>query len=192
MHQCNNFNVIFIADSKQLFILFSELEISFIFLSQQSVCWFVVVFRALSWEEARQQCLLQGTDLAEMNNIDEQRAFTKFLNNWRKLLPFTSCHLKGSRDYLQKNITIGSPIFCEFCAWDSINSIWLTYLLIQSSQFSFNFITGWKETQSKTLYAAVTVLTVLMFRLRNSILAGRPPQPAREVEVGVDRDEGPK
>ena len=43
------------------------------------------MFRALSWDEARQQCLLQGTDLAEMNNIDEQRAFTQFLNNWRKL-----------------------------------------------------------------------------------------------------------
>ena len=53
--------------------------------SSQSQSLLVVLFRALSWEEARQQCLLQGTDLAEMNTIDEQRAFTQFLNNWRKL-----------------------------------------------------------------------------------------------------------
>ena len=49
-----------------------------------TVVHFLLVFRALSWEEARQQCLLQGTDLAEMNSIEEQRAVTEFLNNWRE------------------------------------------------------------------------------------------------------------
>ena len=44
--------------------------------------------RALTWEEARQQCLLQGSDLAEMNDIDEQRVVTEFLNNGRKHFAF--------------------------------------------------------------------------------------------------------
>ena len=72
MHQCNNFNVISIVDRKQLSVLI------YFFLIKLLLC------RALRWEEARQQCLVQGTDLAEMNSIEEQRALTEYLNNWRE------------------------------------------------------------------------------------------------------------
>jgi hypothetical protein len=40
--------------------------------------------RALGWEEARQQCLLQSSDLAEMNTLEEQEIFVKYLNAWSK------------------------------------------------------------------------------------------------------------
>jgi hypothetical protein len=40
------------------------------------------MFRALGWEEARQQCLLQSSDLAEMNTLEEQEIFVKYLNAW--------------------------------------------------------------------------------------------------------------
>ena len=43
-----------------------------------------VLFRATSWEEARDECLSQGADLAEMNNIQEHRAVNQFLNDWRE------------------------------------------------------------------------------------------------------------
>ena len=38
--------------------------------------------RALSWAAARQHCVGQGTELAEMNSLQEQRAVTSFLNSW--------------------------------------------------------------------------------------------------------------
>ena len=38
--------------------------------------------RALSWAAARQHCVGQGTELAEMNTMQEQRAVTSFLNSW--------------------------------------------------------------------------------------------------------------
>ena len=38
--------------------------------------------RALSWAQARQHCVGQGTELAEMNSLQEQRAVTSFLNSW--------------------------------------------------------------------------------------------------------------
>ena len=43
-----------------------------------------VLFRATSWEKARDECLSQGADLAEMNNIQEHRAVNQFLNDWRE------------------------------------------------------------------------------------------------------------
>jgi len=51
-------------------------------------CYQVITDQALTWEEARQQCLLQGSDLAEMNDIDEQRVVTEFLNNGHYGVPF--------------------------------------------------------------------------------------------------------
>ena len=43
-----------------------------------------ILSSATSWEEGRQQCLLQGADLAEMNDIEEQEQFTNYINEWRK------------------------------------------------------------------------------------------------------------
>merc|ERR1712227_1181930 len=60
-------------------------------------CYLVVTDQALSWEEARQQCLLQGTDLAEMNTIEEQRHMTRFLNNWHYGIPFWLGGQKNAR-----------------------------------------------------------------------------------------------
>merc|ERR1712054_454659 len=51
-------------------------------------CYQVITDQALTWEEARQQCLLQGSDLAEMNDIEEQRVVTEFLNNGHYGVPF--------------------------------------------------------------------------------------------------------
>ena len=46
----------------------------------------VSLSRAVGWQEARQQCLLQSSDLAEMNTVEEQDLFVKYLNAWRKYL----------------------------------------------------------------------------------------------------------
>merc|ERR1712037_357848 len=60
-------------------------------------CYQVVTDRALSWEEARQQCLLQGADLAEMNSLDEQRGLISFLNSWNYGVPFWLGGRRNSR-----------------------------------------------------------------------------------------------
>jgi len=60
-------------------------------------CYQVVTDRALSWEEARQQCLLQGADLAEMNSLDEQRGLIGFLNSWNYGVPFWLGGRRNSR-----------------------------------------------------------------------------------------------
>jgi len=51
-------------------------------------CYQVVTNQATSWEEARDECLSQGADLAEMNNIQEHRAVNQFLNDWHYGIPF--------------------------------------------------------------------------------------------------------
>jgi len=60
-------------------------------------CYQVVTDRALSWEEARQQCLLQGADLAEMNSLEEQRGLIGFLNSWNYGVPFWLGGQRNSR-----------------------------------------------------------------------------------------------
>ena len=50
-----------------------------------SVMMMVSCCRALSWAAARQHCVGQGTELAEMNTMQEQRAVTSFLNSWSEL-----------------------------------------------------------------------------------------------------------
>merc|ERR1719330_1314816 len=60
-------------------------------------CYQVNTEQALTWEESRQQCLLQGSDLAEMNDIDEQRVVTEFLNSWHYGIPFWLGGQKNSR-----------------------------------------------------------------------------------------------
>eukprot|EP00090_Calanus_glacialis_P021433 TRINITY_DN3305_c0_g1_i2.p1 TRINITY_DN3305_c0_g1~~TRINITY_DN3305_c0_g1_i2.p1 ORF type:complete len:312 (-),score=89.85 TRINITY_DN3305_c0_g1_i2:79-1014(-) len=60
-------------------------------------CYQVITDQALTWEESRQQCLLQGSDLAEMNDMEEQRVVTEFLNSWHYGIPFWLGGLRNAR-----------------------------------------------------------------------------------------------
>jgi len=60
-------------------------------------CYQIITDQALTWEEARQQCLLQGSDLAEMNNMEEQGMVTEFLNSWHYGIPFWLAGQRNAR-----------------------------------------------------------------------------------------------
>jgi len=50
-------------------------------------CYIIITDTALTWDESRQQCMLQGGDLAEMNTVEEQTAMAEHINAWHYGIP---------------------------------------------------------------------------------------------------------
>jgi Lectin C-type domain len=77
--------------------------------------WIIVpLTSALGWEEARQQCLLQSSDLAEMNTLEEQEIFVKYLNSWREYsFNYFIKHCRSQKKMLSvSNYNSSIPLSC--------------------------------------------------------------------------------